>query len=306
MWVACYPQETAMSDPNKTVFISYRRSTSKHLARSIFMDLREHGWDAFFDVNTIDSGAFDHIILNQIGARAHFVLVLSPGALERCAHEDDWLRREIEEAIRLKRNVVPIIEEGFSFEQELDYLPQNLHILSRYNALPLVHFYFDAAMEMLRNRFLKAEPNILITPTPERELAAVRERLLEAEQPVIDTPTSAEEYVQRGKARGDAGDLDGAIADTTAAIRLKPQLMDAYVQRGRARLAKRQWDYAIASFSEAIRIQPQAAEAYAHRGQAREGKGDYRGALVDYHKALEYGGVNDTVAERIEALERRG
>lgn len=293
-----------MSDPNKTVFISYRRSTSKHLARSIFMDLREHGWDAFFDVNTIDSGAFDHIILNQIGARAHFVLVLSPGTLERCGHEDDWLRREIEEAIRLKRNVVPIVEEGFSFERELEYLPQGLHVLSRYNALPLVHYYFDAAMDMLRNRFLKAEPDIPIMPTPERDLPAVRQRLLEAEQPV--TPTSAEDYVQRGKARGDAGDLDGAIADTTAAIRLNPQLTDAYVQRGLARLAKRQWDYAIASFSEAIRIQPQRADAYAHRGQAREGKGDYRGALADYHKALEYGGANDTVAERIEALERRG
>ncbi|HLU10262.1 MAG TPA: TIR domain-containing protein [Oceanobacillus sp.] len=291
-----------MSD--KTVFISYRRSTSRHLARSIFMDLREHGWDAFFDVNTIDSGAFDHIILNQIGARAHFVLVLSPGALERCVHEDDWLRREIEEAIRLKRNVVPIVEEGFSFERELDYLPPHLHVLSRYNALPLVHYYFDAAMDMLRNRFLKATPDILITPTPEGDLAAVRQRLREAEQ--NDTPTSADEYLQRGKTRLEAGDHDGAIADATAAIRLNPQLVDAYVQRGLARLARRQWDYAIASFSEAIRIQPQAAAAYAHRGQAREGKGDYRGALADYHKALEYGGANDEVAERIEALERRG
>jgi hypothetical protein len=102
------------------------------------------------------------------------VLVLSPGALERCAHQDDWLRREIEEAIRLKRNVVPIVEEGFSFEGELDFLPQNLRVLSLYNALPLVHYYFDAAMDMLRNRFLKAEPNILIAPTPEGDLETVQ------------------------------------------------------------------------------------------------------------------------------------
>jgi tetratricopeptide (TPR) repeat protein len=235
------------------------------------------------------------------------VLVLSPGALEHCVHEEDWLHREIEEAIRLQRNIVPITEEGFSFERELEYLPQAMRVLSRYNALPLVHFYFDAAMDMLRNGFLKAEPNISITPTPEREIAAVRQRLLDAEQveATAATPTSPDEYVSRGNARGQAGDLDGAIADYTTAIRLNPQLTDAYLQRGLARLAKRQWDYAIASFSEAIRIQPQHADAYFHRGQAREGKGDRRGALADYRKALEYGGANDEVEQKIEALEGR-
>ena len=34
-------------DPNKSVFISYRRDLSKYLARAIFMDLREHGYDTF-------------------------------------------------------------------------------------------------------------------------------------------------------------------------------------------------------------------------------------------------------------------
>jgi hypothetical protein len=81
-----------------SIFISYRRSVSKHLARLIFQELRARGHDVFLDVSTIDSGAFDRIILNQIAARPHFLLILSPGALERCANEDDWLRREIEEA----------------------------------------------------------------------------------------------------------------------------------------------------------------------------------------------------------------
>lgn len=77
----------------KTVFISYRREKSKHLARAIYQDLRMHGWDVFLDVTTIDSGDFDRIILNQIAARAHFILLISPGALERCASPGDWLRR---------------------------------------------------------------------------------------------------------------------------------------------------------------------------------------------------------------------
>ncbi len=126
---------------------------SRHLARAIFLDLRDHGYDVFLDVNTIDNGEFDEIILNQIAARAHFVLVLSKGSLERCADPGDWLRREIEEALRLKRNVVPVLDAGFSFRQEARYLPESLRDLPRYNGIPLYHYYFDAAMETLRTRF---------------------------------------------------------------------------------------------------------------------------------------------------------
>ncbi len=128
----------------KTVFISYRRALSKHLARSIYMDLRANGWDVFLDVNTIDSGDFDRIILNQIGARAHFILLISPGSLERCANPGDWVLREIQEAVRLERNIVPIIEEGVDFDREMGYLPADLRqVVSKKSGIPLVHSHFE-------------------------------------------------------------------------------------------------------------------------------------------------------------------
>ena len=128
----------------KTVFISYRRSESKHLARSIYMDLQHNGWDVFFDLNSIDSGDFDRIILNQIGARAHFILLISPNSLLRCANEGDWVLREIQEAVRLERNIVPIVEEGTDFTREMSYLPADLRaIISKKNMLPLTNFYFE-------------------------------------------------------------------------------------------------------------------------------------------------------------------
>ncbi|MBK9751004.1 MAG: toll/interleukin-1 receptor domain-containing protein [Chloroflexi bacterium] len=55
---------------HNTVFISYRRSTSSYLARAIYMDLKQHGYDVFMDVQSIDAGQFDEIILRQIEARA--------------------------------------------------------------------------------------------------------------------------------------------------------------------------------------------------------------------------------------------
>jgi hypothetical protein len=135
-------------------------------------------------VTTIDNGAFDTIILNQIAARPHFLLVLSRGSLERCAIENDWLRLEIEEAFRLKRNIVPLYDEGFVIEQEIRYLPEPLASnLARLNAPPYSHYYFDAFLDTISERFLKAAPpDILLTPTPQQEQSEVQRRIAQASQ----------------------------------------------------------------------------------------------------------------------------
>jgi formylglycine-generating enzyme required for sulfatase activity len=175
----------------KTVFISYRRTLSKHLARSIYMDLKANGWDVFLDVNDIDNGNFDTIILNQIGARVHFILLVSPNALAGCVNSDDWLLREIQEAVRLKRNIIPILEEGVDFVHEMSYLPPELRtIISKKNSLPLSHFYFEAAVDMLRNRFLKPSQIIRITMPPPAERIEVERRMVAIEASPFFGPSS--------------------------------------------------------------------------------------------------------------------
>jgi formylglycine-generating enzyme required for sulfatase activity len=175
----------------KSVFISYRRSTGKHLARAIYQDLNMHGWDVFLDVTTIDSGDFDRIILNQIGARAHFILLVSPDSLERCANAGDWVLREIEEAVRLERNIVPIIEDGVDFQQQVDYLPDALRdVVSRKNGLPLHPFYFDSGMEALRTRFLKTAESIRLHAVSSTDHAEVRRRLAAVEAESSARPQS--------------------------------------------------------------------------------------------------------------------
>ena len=82
----------------KTVFISYRR-TNFPWAYCIYQDLTHHGFDVFFDYQSINSGNFESVILDNIRARAHFIVILAPSALERCSQPGDWLRREIETAM---------------------------------------------------------------------------------------------------------------------------------------------------------------------------------------------------------------
>src|SRR3984885_12506777 len=75
----------------KTVFISYRR-TNIPWALAIFKDLTHHGYDVFFDFNGIASGDFERVILENIPARAHFLVLLTPSALERCDDPRSRLR----------------------------------------------------------------------------------------------------------------------------------------------------------------------------------------------------------------------
>jgi len=93
--------------------LSYR--TNIPWALAIFQNLTQHGYDVFFDYNGIASGDFERVILGNITARAHFLVLLTPSALERCGDPADWLRREIETALATQRNTVPLMLEGLDF-----------------------------------------------------------------------------------------------------------------------------------------------------------------------------------------------
>ena len=66
----------------KTVFVSYRRA-DRWPALAV-KDLTQHGYDVFIDYDGIASGDFERAIVDNIRARAHFIVVLTPTALERC------------------------------------------------------------------------------------------------------------------------------------------------------------------------------------------------------------------------------
>src|SRR5271166_3112575 len=135
----------------KTVFISYRR-TNLPWALLIFQNLTQHGYDVFFDYEGIASGDFGRVILENVRARAHFLVLLTPSALERCGDPADWLRREIEAALDGKRNIVPLMLEGFDFGTPTiaTQLTGKLDLLKHYNALSIPPAFFFEAMGRLR------------------------------------------------------------------------------------------------------------------------------------------------------------
>ncbi|MDL1944789.1 toll/interleukin-1 receptor domain-containing protein [Chloroflexi bacterium CFX2] len=100
----------------KTVFISYRR-TNYWTAFAVYQDLTARGFDVFIDYQNIRSGDFEKVIIENIKWRKHFLVILSPSALERCSNPNDLMRSEIESALDEGRNIVPLMMEGVRFWQ---------------------------------------------------------------------------------------------------------------------------------------------------------------------------------------------
>src|SRR5262249_38984773 len=154
-----------MARIEKTVFISYRR-TDEPWALAVFENLTQHGYDVFIDYDGIASGNFAAIILENIRARAHFLVLLTPTALERSSDPEDWMRREIEAALDSQRNIVPLMLAGFDFgtPATASQLTGKLAALKEYNGLEIPKGYFSPAMERLRNKFLSVSLDTVLHP----------------------------------------------------------------------------------------------------------------------------------------------
>jgi tetratricopeptide (TPR) repeat protein len=100
-------------------------------------------------------------------------------------------------------------------------------------------------------------------------------------------PNDALGYYNRGVARNAKGDRDGAIADYDKAIELNPKHAEAYYNRGNAKRDKTNGlDSAVMDFSKAIQLKPSFPEAYNNRGRTRALKGDVDEAVADFTKAI--------------------
>ena len=161
---------------SRTVFISYRRGLASYAVWAIYSDLQRHGYDVFLDVANLGSGKFEQIIMNEIAARAHFIVVLSPGAMERFSDPADLFRREIEEAIKLERNIIPFLIEGFRFEKK-DSLTGTLEALPSYQHLNVNHEWFQSALDRLRDRYLSEEVHCELRFGSEAEQQIIREHV---------------------------------------------------------------------------------------------------------------------------------
>ncbi len=136
-------------------FFSYRREGGSPVVRSIQQALKDQ-FRIFVDVDKLGSGHFDTRLLDTIAQAPNFVVFLSPGSLDRCAQPEDWLRKEISQAIRTDRNIIPVMLPGFGFPPQ-ENLPDDIREVARHDAVEYSHRYFNAMVDKIRERFVRAE-----------------------------------------------------------------------------------------------------------------------------------------------------
>ena len=128
------------------VFISYRRDGGYAMARLLYEHLKSKGLNPFFDIEELRSGPFNTKLYEAIESSSNFLLVLPPNALDRCVDEKDWLRLEIEYAIKRNKNIIPAMMTNFTWPSKM---VESISKVSEYNGLELSREYFSASIDKI-------------------------------------------------------------------------------------------------------------------------------------------------------------
>lgn len=138
----------------KDIFISYRREGGEFLASLLYQRLSSDGYSVFLDVESLRSGKFNEQLFRVIEECTDFLLILPPNGLDRCVHPDDWVRLEIEHAVDLGKNIVPVMMRGFEWP---DTLPEKLKEIPMENGVTANTELFDGVITRLEKKLLRSE-----------------------------------------------------------------------------------------------------------------------------------------------------
>jgi tetratricopeptide (TPR) repeat protein len=197
------------------------------------------------------------VLLEQIASRMHFILLLTPSALERSMSLDDPLRQQVEHAIHTKRNIVPLIFDGFEFNRLRHYLNGKLALLPNYQWLRVNVDYLEETIGRLTQRYL-LPPLDMISGSenieePTRLPWQRQTQTFEIPSPIF---YMAERHFESGFLKLDDIDYEGAIAEFTEAISLNLHFAEAYYQRGRAFAGQGKIPQAIVDWKNALDLEP--------------------------------------------------
>ena len=80
------------------------------------------------------------------------------------------------------------------------------------------------------------------------------------------------------------GDLDAAVAELDAAVKIDPAKPNSYFMRAAAYEAKKDYDKAIADLDEAVRLDATHGDYFLLRGIVYRDKGDFDQALIAFNE----------------------
>lgn len=103
------------------IFISYRRDGGAQYARTLQLMLEKKGYKVFLDYDELVDGKFSPKIEAAIKEAPVYLVILTKGSMARCANEGDWVRKEIEIALRERKHIIPV-----NPDNTFDGIPENV------------------------------------------------------------------------------------------------------------------------------------------------------------------------------------
>jgi uncharacterized membrane protein YhaH (DUF805 family) len=148
------------------IFINYRRGDSQGAAGRLYDHLLQHFERAelFMDVDAIEPGVdFVKSLDEHVSNCSAFIAVIGPGwaaarepdGTRRLDNPNDFVRVELESALKRDIRVIPVLVDGASMPRASD-LPDALQPLLRRNAVEFAHHRFAADCDDLARNIKRA------------------------------------------------------------------------------------------------------------------------------------------------------
>jgi TPR repeat protein len=196
------------------VFICYRREETAFAARAIYDRVAQKVGrkNVFLDVDNIDPGVDWFDALNeQVGACDALIAAADKDNRRRIDDPDDFVRIEIEAALKRGVRVIPVLVDGALMPKASD-LPESLRGFARRQNIEISHTRFEADAE----RLTRTLASILGPPHPrqvdETEGALPGDRKSAGSDKVEPAHTSQEtDETRRYRVAADRGDANGQV-----------------------------------------------------------------------------------------------
>ncbi len=97
-----------MAKQRYNIFLNYRRDPGRNFARTLQQAFKARGYSVFFDYDSLRDGEFNNEIFTAIENCDVFVASYSKSFFDRCNDKGDWVRLELEHALKLGKKIVPV------------------------------------------------------------------------------------------------------------------------------------------------------------------------------------------------------
>jgi hypothetical protein len=251
------------SDDLGRIFISYRREETAYSAGWLFDKLVGYygKGQIFKDVDSIQPGDdFVEVIAKAVGAcdvllaliGDHWLTITDETGGRRLDHADDFVRLEIEAALKRNVRVIPILVAEARMPKESE-LPKSLAKLVRRQALPLSPTRFDSDTAKLIRVLDETIIDVKAQP-------AVREDDSRGQQ------SRAREQAQQNESRA----REQARQDAERAAASRQQQIEQLQRQIRDHAARHDWRAVLATNDQLAALDPAAADPDALATTARE------------------------------------